>query len=453
MGKLDFPRLCSSLTTKYSTTQLSNTIETKLLPVNIICVWRASGFTDDASIALLLRESADQRIKKIALTNRGLEYTATEMILKPGELTDRVGEAVLSTDRRNGSIGHELLNISLNSSIMVTSSSSGNLSILPTHIDRGANASQQMVLAFASAIINTVAYDDLLRAYQSILRKLKGPPLDDVMTRIWKILQEHDAYVITQEIKGGWLVPYLEFIATVFRYEAGDTLLYASSRSDSLSSIDLQWMIDCIQQRFCCISLRRIAYFRGAVSTLRKSSRMKGRSECGPMIQVRVLPRTIVISSHPFEFTESAWLLLSHMEWYFQLVRTVVCRSLLPDEGQSATSISPQNAALDFLLSHPLALKLLLAICNEIRGFALFVTRNTLPSAPYPGSSQTALLLDAVSTSQLQNVLRDRVENLGIRISHWERVLHQLSQSQEGVAIGKKAICHQWYYQAYGVWS
>lgn len=112
---------------------------------------------------------------------------------------------------------------------MVTSSSSGHLSLLPTNIDRAANASRQMALAFASAMINGVAYDDLLRAYQSTLRKLKGPPLDDIMTRIWKILQEHDALVVTQEIKGGWLVPYLEFIATVFRYEAGDTLLYAFS--------------------------------------------------------------------------------------------------------------------------------------------------------------------------------------------------------------------------------
>lgn len=211
-------------------------------------------------------------------------------------------------------------------------------------------------------------------------------------------------------------------------------------------------MIDSTQQRFCCISLRPIAYFRGAVSIPKRSSIMKDHSECEPMIQVRILPRCIVISSHPSDFTESAWLLLSHMEWYFQLVRTILCRSLLPDERQSSTSISPQDAALDFLLSHPLALKLLLAICNEIRGFALFVTRNTLPSAPYPGSFQTALLLDAVSTSQLQNVLRDRLENLGIRISHWERVLHQLSQSQEGDLIGKKAICHQGFYQANSTW-
>lgn len=142
------------------------------------------------------------------------------------------------------------------------------------------------------------------------------------------------------------------------------------------------------------------------------------------------------------------------MEWYFQLVRIVVLRSVLSSESESegSTSISTENAALDFLLSHPLALKLLQAICSEIRGFALFVTRNTMPSAPYPGSSQTALLLDAVSTSQLQNVLRDRVENLGIRVSQWQRVLQQLSQLQDEHTIGKHARYRvNTVYEAYGI--
>jgi hypothetical protein len=128
------------------------------------------------------------------------------------------------------------------------------------------------------------------------------------------------------------------------------------------------------------------------------------------------------------------------MEWYFQLVRTIVLRSLLSTEDSGSTVVSAQHSALDFLLTHPLALKLLLAICTEIRCFALFVTRNTLPSAPYPGSSQTALLLDAVSTSQLQNILRDRVENLGIRLSHWERVVRQLSQMAEENSTGKDTV-------------
>jgi hypothetical protein len=178
---------------------------------------------------------------------------------------------------------------------------------------------------------------------------------------------------------------------------------------------------------------------------------MQGRSECGLMIQVCTLPKEIAASSHLLGLIESAWLLLAHMEWYFQLVRTIVLRSLLSTEDSGSTFVSAQNSALDFLLTHPLALKLLLAICTEIRGFALFVTRNTLPSAPYPGSSQTALLLDAVSTSQLQNILRDRVENLGIRFSHWERVLRQLSQIEDENSTGKKPYCLEGVCHAYSI--
>jgi hypothetical protein len=107
---------------------------------------------------------------------------------------------------------------------MVSSSLTGHLSISPINLDGGASAGQDMVYAFASAIINAVAYDDLLRAYQSTLRKLKGSSLDDILTRIWKILQEHDGRISTQETEGDWLVPYLEFAATVFRYEAGNGL-------------------------------------------------------------------------------------------------------------------------------------------------------------------------------------------------------------------------------------
>lgn len=101
MGKLDFPKaLWLPPATKCPTSQLSDTIETKAVPVNRIGAWRASGFTDDASTAVLLWESADHRIKKIALTDQGLEYTATEMILKPGELA--IVMAKLSYQLREG---------------------------------------------------------------------------------------------------------------------------------------------------------------------------------------------------------------------------------------------------------------------------------------------------------------------------------------------------------------
>lgn len=119
-------------------------------------------------------------------------------------------------------IEHELLDLSLNPAIMVSSSSTGHLSISPTNLDGMETVGQDIVYAFASAIINTVAYDDLLRAYQSKLQKLKGPSLDDTLTRIWKILQEHDGRILTQETKGDRLVPYFEFAATVFRYEDGN---------------------------------------------------------------------------------------------------------------------------------------------------------------------------------------------------------------------------------------
>ncbi|KAJ9120766.1 hypothetical protein QFC22_002698 [Naganishia vaughanmartiniae] len=128
---------------------------------------------------------------------------------------------------------------------------------------------------------------------------------------------------------------------------------------------------------------------------------------------------------------ESLWLLLSHMEWYFALVRAIVFRSVLlpkeePDPSQSAQSTTP-----DFLLSHPVALELLQTLCKEIRRFSLFVSKNGMPSAPYPGSSQTALLLDVISTSQLQSVLRDRVEKFGIRLDAWEQILQRLLVVQE----------------------
>jgi hypothetical protein len=75
-----------------------------------------------------------------------------------------------------------------------------------------------------------------------------------------------------------------------------------------------------------------------------------------------------------------------------------------------------------------------------MRGFALKVSNETVPAAPYPGSSQIALIRDAASTSLLQNILRDQVEGLGIRVSEWQRILGQLSRSQEEHSSGTSDI-------------
>ena len=144
-----------------------------------------------------------------------------------------------------------------------------------------------------------------------------------------------------------------------------------------------------------------------------------------------------------FTDADSAWLLLAHMEWYFQLVRTIAFRSVLSAEKEafeSPNSTPALTSAIGFLLSHPAALKLMQTICTEARGFALSVTNNTVPAVPYPGSSQTALTRDAASTSLLQNILRDRIEGLGIRVSEWQRVLEQLSRSQQEHSFGMSGI-------------
>lgn len=138
---------------------------------------------------------------------------------------------------------------------------------------------------------------------------------------------------------------------------------------------------------------------------------------------------------------ESLWLLLSHMEWYFALVRAMVFRSILQQKAEPTQSYSAQNTTLDFLLSHPITIELLQTICKEIRRFALFVSKNSGPSAPYPGSSQTTLLLDVISTSQLQSVLRDRVEKFGVRLDAWEQILHQLSTIQNQWRNGEFEVC------------
>ena len=129
------------------------------------------------------------------------------------------------------------------------------------------------------------------------------------------------------------------------------------------------------------------------------------------------------------------------MEWYFALVRAIVFRSILLPKEEPAPSYSAQSMTLDFLLSHPVTLELLQTLCKEIRRFALFVSRNGMPSAPYPGSSQSVLLLDAISTSQLQSVLRDRVEKFGVSLDVWEQILHQLSVIQDQRRNGELQIC------------
>ena len=131
------------------------------------------------------------------------------------------------------------------------------------------------------------------------------------------------------------------------------------------------------------------------------------------------------------------------MEWYFQLVRTIAFRSVLSaaqEALESPYSTPAQTSAIDFVLSHPAALKLMQTICTEARGFALSITNNKVPAAPYPGSSQIALTRDAASTSLLQNILRDRVQGLGIRVSGWQRALEQLSLSQQEHGFGMSGI-------------
>lgn len=70
---------------------------------------------------------------------------------------------------------------------------------------------------FALAIINDASYEDLLRQYQPIFKKLKGSSLDEALHFVWKILQKHDAS--RERKKGGdWFVPFLQLQAAVFRY-------------------------------------------------------------------------------------------------------------------------------------------------------------------------------------------------------------------------------------------
>ncbi|KAJ9108139.1 hypothetical protein QFC19_002606 [Naganishia cerealis] len=290
-------------------------------------------------------------------------------------------------------LGLDILDASLNVSLTIGSTPTGGLALFPESIGR-ANLPTQVIdvaEAFALAIINDVAYEDLLRRHQSILRRLKGPSLDNVLHFVWKILQEHD--VSRERKKGGdWLVPFLQLQAAVFRCTMDNRLLTSTMLLHLISTENL--------------------FSRSRIEEMENSANGASR----PRLSYDV---------------ESLWLLLSHMEWYFELVRATIFRSILSDEQESSYLCSAQTTTLDFLLSHPVTLELLQALCKEIRRFALFVCRNSMPSAPYPGSSETALLLDAVSTSQLQSILRDRVEKFGVRLNAWEQVLHQLSFMQQ----------------------
>jgi hypothetical protein len=82
--------------------QLTKTTETKSLPIRVGSIWRASGFPGDASAVLFMREFADQRIRKIVLSEQGLEYATTGMAIKSGEFTDC--RTTVSSGLRKGSV-------------------------------------------------------------------------------------------------------------------------------------------------------------------------------------------------------------------------------------------------------------------------------------------------------------------------------------------------------------
>ncbi|KAJ9105248.1 hypothetical protein QFC21_001614 [Naganishia friedmannii] len=291
-------------------------------------------------------------------------------------------------------LDHEIMDASLNTCLMVGPSSTGSLALIPDVVNK-AHLPEQVAMdvaeAFALAISNNTSYEDLLRQYQPIFKSLKGPLLDEALYFVWKILQGHDA---SRERKtgGDWLVPFLQLQAAVFRSTMDDRLLASTMLLHLISTENL--------------------FSRCRIDEVEKN------------VDGTVRPRL----SYD---VESLWLLLSHMEWYFALVRAIVFRVVLLPKEEPAQSYSAQSTTLDFLLSHPVTLELLQTLCKEIRRFALFVSRNSMPSAPYPGSTQTVLLLDVISTSQLQNVLRDRVEKFGVRLDAWEQILDQLSIVQE----------------------
>jgi hypothetical protein len=119
----------------------------------------------------------------------------------------------------SGVAGYEVLDRSLNYSMMVASSSTGELLILPlqTRSEPVSDRSSELAQAFALAIVNATAYDDLLRRYQPDIQKMNVSSLDTMLSRVWSILQSFDCSHVSQNDENDWLVPYLEFATIVFR--------------------------------------------------------------------------------------------------------------------------------------------------------------------------------------------------------------------------------------------
>lgn len=107
---------------------------------------------------------------------------------------------------------------------MIGPSSTGSLALIPDTITKTqlpGHEAMDVAEAFALAIINDTSYEDLLRHYQPILKRLKGPSLDEALQFVWEILQDHDAS--RERKKGGdWLVSFLQLQAALFRYVPAD---------------------------------------------------------------------------------------------------------------------------------------------------------------------------------------------------------------------------------------
>jgi hypothetical protein len=103
--------------------------------------------------------------------------------------------------------------------MMVASSSTGELLISPqqTRSEPVSDRSPELAQAFALAIVNATAYDDLLRRYQPEIQKMNVSSLDTMLSRVWSILQSFDCTHVSQNDENDWLVPYLEFATIVFR--------------------------------------------------------------------------------------------------------------------------------------------------------------------------------------------------------------------------------------------
>lgn len=110
----------------------------------------------------------------------------------------------------------------MNSSVLATISPRDDLLITPIKIMSSPVSDPQhpqraLVQAFALAIVNNIAYDDLLRAFESEMRKMDPLSLDSVLSRVWSILQSFGSENTLQIEGNGWLVPYLEFATAAFR--------------------------------------------------------------------------------------------------------------------------------------------------------------------------------------------------------------------------------------------